>query len=131
AALSHRGRVLRSCGDIRAARACHEEMLETALELRTTLWITDARSELGQDLLAAGALDEGAQHLTEAIEAAHEALQFTVRPRIAQMELALRTNRPAETLDLVARFEPMVSQFGVYRLDVERVAGEALIALDR
>jgi class 3 adenylate cyclase/tetratricopeptide (TPR) repeat protein len=131
AALSSQGRVRRSCGDLREARAGHEEMLATARELRTTLWIADALSELGQDLLAVGELDEGARHLTEAIEAAHEAAQFTVRPRITQMELALRRNRPTDALNLLARFEPMVSQFAVYALDAQRVAGEALIALNR
>jgi hypothetical protein len=45
------------------------------------------------------------------------------------MELALRTERPAEALDLLARLEPFVSQFGVYALDARRVAGEALIAV--
>jgi tetratricopeptide (TPR) repeat protein len=106
-------------------------MLEIARELRTTLWIADALSELGQDLLAAGDLTEGARHLTEAIASAPEALQFTVRPTIARMELALRTGRPAEVLDLLARAEPLLSQFAVYALDARRAAGEALVALDR
>jgi class 3 adenylate cyclase/tetratricopeptide (TPR) repeat protein len=131
AALSALGRVRRSCGDVPGARACHAEMLEIARELRTTLWIADALSELGQDLLAAGELAEGARHLAAAIEAAHEALQFVVRPTIAQMELALRTGRPAEAFDLFARFEPLVSPFGVYALDARRAAGEAQIALER
>jgi class 3 adenylate cyclase/tetratricopeptide (TPR) repeat protein len=131
AALSSLGRVHRSCGDGPGARACHAEMLEIARELRTTLWIADALSELGQDLLAAGDLTEGARHLTEAIASAPEALQFTVRPTIARMELALRTGRPAEVLDLLARAEPLLSQFAVYALDARRAAGEALVALDR
>ena len=86
-ALSALGRVRRSCGDVVGARACHEEMLGIARELRTTLWIADGLSELGQDLLAVGPAGRRGRHLAEAIEAAHEALQFTVRPRIAQMEL--------------------------------------------
>jgi tetratricopeptide (TPR) repeat protein len=131
AALSALGRVRRSCGDIGGARACHEEMLRIARELRTTLWISDALSELGQDLLAAGELRDGGRHLVEAIDAAHEAVQFTVRPRIAQMELALRTERPSEALDLHARFEPLVRPFGVYSLEARRTAGEALVALGR
>jgi class 3 adenylate cyclase/tetratricopeptide (TPR) repeat protein len=130
-ALSALGRIRRNCGDVTGARACHEEMLAIARELRTTLFSADALSELGQDLLAAGELRDGGRHLVEAIDAAHEALQFTVRPRIAQMELALRTERPSEALDLHARFEPLVRPFGVYALDARRVAGEALVALGR
>jgi tetratricopeptide (TPR) repeat protein len=130
-ALSALGRVRRSCGDVVGARACHEEMLGIARELRTTLWIADALSELGQDLLALGQLAEGGRHLAEAIEAAHETLQFTVRPRIAQMALALRAERPTDVLDLFASLESLVRQFGVYTLDARRLMGEALIALSR
>jgi class 3 adenylate cyclase/tetratricopeptide (TPR) repeat protein len=131
AALSSLGRVHRNCGDITGARAFHDEMLRTARELRTTLWIADALSEVGQDLLAAGELADGGRHLTQAIEAAHEALQFTVRPSIAQMELALRTKRPADVLAHLARLKPLLSPFGVYSLEARRTAGEALIALGR
>jgi hypothetical protein len=131
AALSSLGRVRRNCGDGPGARACHKEMLGIARELRTTLWLADALSELGQDLCAAGELAEGERHLTEAIAAAHEALQFSMRPRIAQLELALQTQRPAEVLDLLARLEPLLSQFDVYALDAWRAAGEALVAMGR
>ena len=93
------GRVRRNCGDVAGARARHEEMLGIARELRTTLWIADALSELGQDLVAAGEIADGARHLAEAIEAAHEAVQFTVRPGVALTELALRTGRPADALE--------------------------------
>jgi len=131
AALSALGRVRRSCGDVPGARACHEEMLGIARELRTTLWIADALSELGQDLVATGELAGGGRHLAESIEAAHEALQFTLRPRIAQMELALRTGRVTEALDLYARLESLAPQFGVYALDARRAGSEALIVLGR
>jgi class 3 adenylate cyclase/tetratricopeptide (TPR) repeat protein len=131
AALSSLGRVRRNCGDITGARAFHDEMLRTARELRTTLWIADALSEVGQDLLAAGELADGGRHLAQAIEAAHEALQFAVRPSIAQMELALRTKRPADVLADLARLKPLLSPFGVYSLEARRTAGEAFIALGR
>ncbi|HSD25848.1 MAG TPA: hypothetical protein VLL75_01030, partial [Vicinamibacteria bacterium] len=131
AALSVLGRVRRNCGDIAGARACHEEMLGIARELRTTLWLADALGELGQDLVAAGEIADGARHLAEAIQAAHEAVQFTVRPGAALTELALRTGQPAEALGHLARLEPIASQFALYMLDARRAEGEALVALGR
>jgi tetratricopeptide (TPR) repeat protein len=131
AALSAVGRVRRNCGDTATALAGHEEMLGIARELGTSLWIADALSELGHDLVAAGKLTEGARRLAEAIDAAREALQFTVRPRIALMELALRTGRPAEALDQWERLPPNTAQFAVYALDARRVEAEALAALGR
>ena len=125
------GRVRRSCGDVAGARARHEEMLGIARELRTTLWLADALSELGQDLVAAGEIADGARHLAEAIQAAHEAVQFTVRPGVALAELALRTGQPAEALGHLARLEPIASQFALYMLDARRAEGEALVALGR
>jgi tetratricopeptide (TPR) repeat protein len=129
--MSALGRVRRHCGDTAGARAGHEEMLGIARELGTTLWIADALSELGQDLVAAGELGEGERRLTEAIDAAREALQFTVRPRVALMELALRTGRPAEALDQWAQLPPSVAQFAIYALDARRVEAEALATLGR
>ena len=73
-------------------------MLGIARELRTTLWLADALSELGQDLVAAGEIADGTRHLVEAIQAAHEAVQFSVRPGVALTEVALRTGQPAEAL---------------------------------
>jgi class 3 adenylate cyclase/tetratricopeptide (TPR) repeat protein len=131
AALSVLGRVRRNCGDVAGARARHEEMLGIARELRTTLWLADALSELGQDLVAAGEIADGARHLAEAIQAAHEAVQFTVRPGAALTELALRTGRPAEALGHLARLEPTASQFALYMLDARRAEGEAFVALGR
>ena len=106
-------------------------MLAIARELRTTLWIADALSELGQDLVAAGELAEGARRLAEAIDAAPEAVQFTVRPGIALTELALRAGRPAEALEHLTRLAPVAPQFAVYVLDARRAEGEALVALGR
>ena len=130
-ALSALGRTRRSCGDTAGARAGHEEMLGIARELGTTLWIADGLSELGHDLVAAGDLAEGARRLAEAIEAAREALQFTVRPTIALMELALLTGRPADALDHLRRLAPVAPQFAVYALDARRVEAQALAALGR
>jgi tetratricopeptide (TPR) repeat protein len=129
--LSSSGRVRRNCGDVAGARACHEEMLRIARELRTTLWIADALSEFGQDLLAAGERTEGSRYLTEAVEVAREALQFTVRPSIALIDVAVRAGRPAEALDRLALLPSIASQFGVYILDARRAGGEALVALNR
>jgi class 3 adenylate cyclase/tetratricopeptide (TPR) repeat protein len=131
AALSVLGRVRRNCGDISGARAGHEEMLEIARELRTTLWLADALSELGQDLLAAGEIVDGTRRLAEATGAAHEAVQFTVRPGLALADLALQARRPDETLGHLARLEPVASQFALYMLDGRRTRGEALVALGR
>ena len=131
AALSVLGRVRRNCGDVTGARACHEEMLGIARELRTTLWLADALSELGQDLVAAGEIADGARHLAEAIQAGHEAVQFTVRPGVALTELALRTGQPAEALGHLARLAPIASEFALYMLDARRAEGEAFIALGR
>ena len=121
----------RNSGDTAGARACHEEMLGIARELGTTLWIADALSELGQDLVAVGELAEGARRLADAIDAAPEAIQFTVRPGIALMELALRANRPADALEHLTRLAPVTPQFAVYALDARRAEGEALAALGR
>jgi class 3 adenylate cyclase/tetratricopeptide (TPR) repeat protein len=131
AALSALGRVRRNCGDTAGARAGHEEMLGIARELGTTLWIADALSELGHDLVAAGELGEGERRLAEAIDAAREALQFTVRPRVALMELTLRTGRPADALDQWAQLPLSAAQFAVYALDARRVEAEALATLGR
>jgi class 3 adenylate cyclase/tetratricopeptide (TPR) repeat protein len=131
AALSSLGRVRRNSGDTAGARARHEEMLGIARELGTTLWIADALSELGQDLVAAGELAEGARRLADAIDAAPEAIQFTVRPGIALMEFALRVNRPADALEHLTRLAPVTPQFAVYALDARRAEGEALAALGR
>ena len=106
-------------------------MLGIARELSTALWLADALSELGQDLVAAGEIADGARHLAEAIQAAHEAVQFTVRPGAALTELALRTGQPAEALGHLARLEPIASQFALYMLDARRAEGEALVALGR
>ena len=131
AALSVLGRVRRNCGDVAGARARHEEMLGIARELRTTLWLADALSELGQDLVAAGEIADGARHLAEAIQTAHEAVQFSVRPGAALTELALRSGQPAEALRHLARLDPIASQFALYMLDARRAEGEALVALGR
>ncbi len=131
AALSVLGRVRRNCGDVAGARARHEEMLGIARELRTTLWLADALSELGQDLVAAGEIADGARHLAEAIQTAHEAVQFSVRPGAALTELALRSGQPAEALRHLTRLDPIASQFALYMLDARRAEGEALVALGR
>jgi tetratricopeptide (TPR) repeat protein len=131
AALSVLGRVRRNCGDVAGARARHEEMLGIARELRTTLWLADALSELGQDLVAAGEIADGARHLAEAIQTAHEAVQFSVRPGAALTELALRSGQPAEALRHLTRLDPIASQFALYMLDARRAEGEALVTLGR
>jgi tetratricopeptide (TPR) repeat protein len=131
AALSVLGRVRRNCGDVPGARACHEEMLAIARELRTTLWLADALGELGQDLIAAGELAKGERCLGEAIEAAHEAVQFTVRPCGVLADLAVQAGRPTQALSYVARLEPAASQLALDMLDVRRAGAEALVALGR
>jgi tetratricopeptide (TPR) repeat protein len=131
AALAVLARVRRNCGDNSGALACHKEMLGIAQELRTALWLAEALSELGQDLLAAGEITDGARRLDEAIEAAREAVQFTLRPCSALANLALQAGRPDEALGHLARLEPVASQFALLMLDPRRAGGEALVALDR
>jgi tetratricopeptide (TPR) repeat protein len=129
--LSTRGRIQRSAGDAEGARRTHEEQLAMARELGATLWIADALAELGQDLLAAGALGPAGEHLDRAIETAGEAHKFAIRSLLARAELALRRGEPAAALDAVAAARPILTPFRVYATDAIRVEGEALAASGR
>jgi class 3 adenylate cyclase/tetratricopeptide (TPR) repeat protein len=127
--LATRGRIHRHCGDVAQARALHEEMAAIARELRATLWLADALGELGQDLVAAGALDEGRRLLDDAVARAGEGEKFALRTRLAQAELALRDGRPAEARALARRFQERLHEWAVLAADARRLEGEACLAL--
>jgi hypothetical protein len=130
AGLATIGRLRRSCGDVEGARRLHEEMLAIAHDLRTALWIADAESEVGQDLVAAGSPD-GAGWLARAVERAGEAAKFSVRARLAQVELALRQDRAGDALEEARRLRRELPQFAVFAAEARRIEAEALAALGR
>jgi tetratricopeptide (TPR) repeat protein len=129
--LSHTGRVRRACGDVAGARGLHEEMLATARELGTTLWIAEALGNLAADVMLEGDEATASRYLVEAVATGGEALKFTLRALFAQAELPLRFGRPAEALAAAHRFLETAPQFGVFAADARRVEGEALAALGR
>jgi class 3 adenylate cyclase/tetratricopeptide (TPR) repeat protein len=125
------GRLHRNCGDVAGARRLHEEMLGIARDLRTTLWIADAMGELGQDLVAAGETVDGARALGGAVDLVGEAVEFTVDPLLALVDLALHQDRPGDALELARQFQQVAPQYAAQEADARRAEGEALGALGR
>jgi ATP/maltotriose-dependent transcriptional regulator MalT len=103
-------------------------MLSIANDLRTTLWIAEAVSEVGQDLVAAGAAD-GERRLTEAVELAGEAVWFAVRPLLARADLALQQGRARDALESAHQLQQAHPQYAVFIADARRVEGEAFVTL--
>jgi class 3 adenylate cyclase/tetratricopeptide (TPR) repeat protein len=129
--LASAGRIARVCEAPARARVLHEAMLGTARELGTALWIAGALSELGEDLVALDAVDEGERLLYEAITTAGEAIEFSLTPRLALAEIRLRQGRPEAALEVARQAETEAGDYAAWRLDSRRLRAEALIALGR
>ena len=129
--LSALGRAHRALGDPAGARRLHEEMLGISRDLGSALWLTDALSEVGQDLLALGEREPGLARLEEALAGGGDALEFTVRAHLALADFSLRGGHPEEALDRARRFLAAGFEFPVYVAGARRVEGEALAALGR
>jgi tetratricopeptide (TPR) repeat protein len=129
--LSALGRVHRALGDSAGARRLHEEMLAICRDLGSALWLTDAWSEIGQDLLALGEREAGLARLEEALAGGGDALKFTIRAHLALADFALRDGRRGEALHRARRFLAAGFEFPVFAAVARRVEGEALVALDR
>jgi hypothetical protein len=129
--LSALGRAHRGLGDPAGARRLHEEMLGICRDLGSALWLTDALSEIGQDLLALGEREPGLARLEEALAGGGDALKFTVRAHLALADFSLRDGRPEEALDRARRFLAAGFEFPVFVAGARRVEGEALAALGR
>jgi tetratricopeptide (TPR) repeat protein len=106
-------------------------MLGICRDLGSALWLTDALSEIGQDLLALGDREPGLARLEEALAGGGDALKFTVRAHLALADFSLRDGRPGEALDRARRFLAAGFEFPVFVAGARRVEGEALAALGR
>src|SRR5262249_6194678 len=118
-------------GDPGGARRLHEEMLGISRDLGSALWLTDALSEVGQDLFALGERGLGLARLADALAAGGDALEFTVRAHLALADFSLREQRLEEALDRARRFLGRRLEFPIYVAGARRGEGEALAALGR
>lgn len=125
------GQIRRACGDVDGARRLHEEMLGIARELGAAIWLAASLSELGQDLMLIGDEASAAAHLDEALIAGGDALEYTSQVMLAQAELPLRFDRPADALVAARRLIEAAPQFRLLAVDAGRIEGEALAALGR
>jgi hypothetical protein len=115
---------------VAGARRFHEEMLGIAQDLRATIWIAEAMSDVGQDRVVEGDA-AGPRQLAEAVRLAGDAVKFGLRGRLALAELALRQDPPSDALEMARRLQRDCAQFGVFVADARRVEGEALVAIGR
>jgi hypothetical protein len=129
--LSVLGRAHRALGDPAGARRLHEEMLGISRDLGSALWLTDALSEIGQDLLALGEREPGLARLEEALVGGGDALEFTVRAHLALADFSLREGRQEEALDRPRRFLAAGFEFPIFVARARRVEGQVLAALGR
>jgi len=107
----------------------HEEMLETARELGTSLWTADALGNLGEDLLQAGDDEAAARYLAEAIAKAGGGIKHALRPLIAQAELGLRAGRAEDGLAAARRVAALAPEMRVCVAEARCIEGEALALL--
>ena len=113
------------------ARRVHEEMLETARDLGTSLWTADAYGNLGEDLLQAGDGEATARYIEAAIANAGDCMKYALRPLIAQAELHLRAGRAEDAVAAARHVAALAPEMRVFVADARCVEGEALARLGR
>jgi tetratricopeptide (TPR) repeat protein len=97
-ALGALGRAHAASGDVTEARRLHEQMVATARELGTTIWLGKSLGDLGEDLMLADEFVAAADCLAEALDIAGEAVEPAEHALLVRIELALRRGRPDDAL---------------------------------
>jgi class 3 adenylate cyclase/tetratricopeptide (TPR) repeat protein len=129
-ALSMFGRARLGVGDAVGALRLHEEMREIAERLGTNIWLAEAQTNLGEDLIALGRLQEADALLAKAVAAAGELLFYVVQPLRMRASLLLDAGDARGALAMARDAATRAPWMRVHAGEARRVEAEALAAID-
>jgi len=129
-ALSMLGRTLMGLGDARGALRLHEEMRDIAEALGTNVWRSEARTNLGEDLIALGRLDEADALLASSVKEAGDLVFYLVQTLRIHAGLRLQRGDAAGALAMARDAATRVPWMRVFAGEARRVEAEALAALE-
>ncbi|HET6369272.1 MAG TPA: AAA family ATPase [Pseudomonadales bacterium] len=129
-ALSMLGRTRLGLGDAAGALRLHEEMREIAERLGTNVWLSEARTNLGEDLIALGRLEEADALLASSVAHAGDLVLYLVQPLSLRAGLLLRRGDPAAALAMARDAATRAPWIRVFAGEARRVEAEALAAIE-
>jgi class 3 adenylate cyclase/tetratricopeptide (TPR) repeat protein len=129
-ALSMLGRARLGVGDAAGALRLHEEMREIAERLGTNIWIAEARTNLGEDLIALGRPQEADALLAAAVADAGDLLFYVVQPLRLRASLLLESGDARGALAMARDAATRAPWMRVHAGEARRVEAEALAAIE-
>ena len=129
-ALSMLGRTRLGLGDAAGALRLHEEMREIAERLGTNVWLSEARTNLGEDLIALGRLEEADALLDSSVAHAGDLVLYLVQPLSLRAGLFLERGDPAAALAMARDAVTRAPWIRVFAGEARRVEAEALAAIE-
>ena len=129
-ALSMLGRTRVGLGDPVGALRLHQEMQDIAERLGTNIWRSEARTNIGEDLIALGRLDEADAMLVSSLAEAGDLAFYVVQTLRIHADLRLQMGDAAGAVVLARDAAQRVPWMRVFTGDARRVEAEALAVLE-
>ncbi|HKZ06248.1 MAG TPA: AAA family ATPase, partial [Methylomirabilota bacterium] len=129
-ALSVLGRARLGVGDAAEALRLHEEQLAIARLLGTTVWIAEARCNVGEDLIALGRRDDAVAALDQSIVDCGDLMFYVIPPLTLRASLHLDAGDAPAALAMAREALTRAPRMRVFVGDARRVEAEALAVLD-
>lgn len=123
------GRVRRARGDLTGGLICHEEMLATAREVGSAIWMVEALANVAFDRWELGNVETARAASDEALALGSQYQKGNYYARVTQISLLLRAGQPEDALAATRSLRELAAQFRARLPEVWRLEGEALATL--
>ena len=129
-ALSMLGRARLGVGDAEGALRLHEEMLRMAGELGANIWMAEARSNVGEDLIALGKPEEADGQLAASVVDSGDLVFYMIPPLTMRAALKLAAGDPHGALALTKEAAGRAPWMRAFIGEAQRVEAEAVAMLE-